>query len=79
MKPPRATCTTRWKPGVVTRIQSLNNVEVDGIPRHVRDIRACPMNKERKKSEHKNDEKSGPLLDSEASTVQSKRKTRQQS
>ncbi|KAK3882626.1 hypothetical protein Pcinc_012994 [Petrolisthes cinctipes] len=39
VKPPSARCTTRWKTGEVTDINSRNNVSVDGMPRHVLDIR----------------------------------------
>lgn len=41
LKPLNARCTTRWRPGVVTNIFSILSVELDGdgVPRHVRDIR----------------------------------------
>ena len=39
VKPPDARCTSHWKKGVVTGINSNNNVSVDGMPRHVLDIR----------------------------------------
>ena len=39
VKPPKAKCTSRWKVGQVTRVTSNNNVEVDGVPRHILDIR----------------------------------------
>ena len=39
VKPPNARCTTKWKKGHVTGITSRNNVSVDGMPRHVLDIR----------------------------------------
>ena len=38
-KPPDHRCTTLWKPGVVTRLNTPNNISVDGVPRHVLDIR----------------------------------------
>lgn len=38
VKPANARCTSRWRPGIVTRVTA-SNVEVDGIPRHVADIR----------------------------------------
>ena len=45
-KPPGAKCVDRWRPGVVTGIQSSINVEVDGVPRHVSDLRlAGPPNR----------------------------------
>ena len=40
VKPPKAKCTSRWKLGRVTKVVSNNNVEVNGIPRHILDIRA---------------------------------------
>ena len=39
VKPPQARCTTQWGRGVVTEVNSGNNVSVDGMPRHVLDIR----------------------------------------
>ena len=38
VKPPEARCTTPWKPGIVTGVHSKYNVEIDWMPRHVRDI-----------------------------------------
>ena len=42
VRPPGARCTTEWKPAVVTRIKSESNLEVDGMPRHVSDLRHAP-------------------------------------
>lgn len=42
VKPPHATCTTRWRPGSVTGVISENVVEVAGVPRHVLDLRGAP-------------------------------------
>lgn len=39
VKPGNAHCTTRWREGVVTGINSDSNVEVDGMARHILDIR----------------------------------------
>ena len=41
VKPPGACCTTPWKPGAVTGVNSkyMYNVEIDRVPQHVRDIR----------------------------------------
>ena len=39
VKPPGARCTSQWDRGVVTKINSRHNVEVNGVPRHVCDIR----------------------------------------
>ena len=39
VKPPNARCTTKWRKGDITNINSSNNVSVDGMPRHVLDIR----------------------------------------
>ena len=42
VKPPNVRCTTRWVPRTVTGILSDTAVDIDGIPRHVGDIRAVP-------------------------------------
>ena len=39
MKPSPPLCTKQWMPGKVNRIVSRHTVCVDGMPRHVRDIR----------------------------------------
>ena len=39
VKPPDARCTTQWHKGIVTHVNSLNNISVDGMPRHVLDVR----------------------------------------
>ena len=39
VKPAGACYTTHWKPGVVTGVNSKYNVEIDRVPRQVRDIR----------------------------------------
>ncbi|XP_012936576.1 uncharacterized protein LOC106011438 [Aplysia californica] len=39
VKPPGARCTTQWGRGVVTKVNSRNNVEVNHVPRHVLDLR----------------------------------------
>ena len=39
VKPPDAKCTTQWGRGMVTDVNSRNNLSVDGMPRHVLDIR----------------------------------------
>jgi hypothetical protein len=43
VKPPGARCTTQWKHGTVTRSLGPVSVEVDGIPRHLGDVRLCDM------------------------------------
>ncbi|KAF2354244.1 Integrase catalytic core [Trinorchestia longiramus] len=40
VKPPNANCTTRWGRGKVTGVNSSNNIEEDGVPRHVLDVRS---------------------------------------
>ena len=42
VKSPDARCTTRWQPGTITGLNSATNVEVDGIPRHIADLRLVP-------------------------------------
>lgn len=39
VKPPNCRCTTKWKRGTVTGANSVNNVLVDGMARHVLDVR----------------------------------------
>ena len=39
MKPPNSQCTSQWRRGVTTDINSRNNISVDGMPRHILDIR----------------------------------------
>lgn len=39
MKPPDAKCTSQWRKGRVTDVHSPNNLSVDGIPRHILDVR----------------------------------------
>ena len=34
-----AHCTTHWGKGIVTGVNSANNIEVDGVPRHILDVR----------------------------------------
>ena len=40
VKPPNARCTSRWTTGRLTNIHSDWKVDVDGIPRHTKDVRA---------------------------------------
>ena len=48
VKPGNARCTTRWNKGRVTDINSANNVSVDGMPRHVLDVRqVIPVDEDR--------------------------------
>ena len=44
VKPPAARCTTSWPVGVVTDVGSDLSVEVNGIPRHMADLRKVPSN-----------------------------------
>ena len=39
VRPGTARCTTQWDRGIVTGLNSTNNVEVDGVPRHILDLR----------------------------------------
>lgn len=39
VKPPSSRCTSQWTRGIVSEINSNNNIEVDGIPRHVLNLR----------------------------------------
>lgn len=40
VKPSRSNCTQTWRRGEVTDVTSNVSLEIDGIPRHVRDVRA---------------------------------------
>ena len=37
VKPPNERCTTQWGSGVVTKVNSRNNVSIGGFPRHILD------------------------------------------
>jgi transposase InsO family protein/ribonuclease HI len=39
VKPPDGRCTSRWTSGVVSKVTSRNNIEINGVPRHVLDLR----------------------------------------
>ena len=39
VKPGGSRCTTQWGKGRVTAVNSQNNVEVEGVPRHILDVR----------------------------------------
>ena len=39
VKPPGARCFTHWNRGQITDVTSSNNVSVDGVPRHILDVR----------------------------------------
>ena len=39
VKPPNARCTMQWGRGVITDVQSPNNLSVDGMPLHILDLR----------------------------------------
>lgn len=64
MKPRDARCTTRWRKGIVTHVNSENNVSVDGMPRHVLDVR--PVVVEDSPAVHP-----GKVLDSDSSSKDS--------
>lgn len=46
VKPNDKKCTSRWRDGKVTGVSSENTVEVDGVPRHVLDIRRLFLDEE---------------------------------
>ena len=43
VKPPAARCTTVWPVGIVTAVNYENNIDINGVPRHVTDIRPVPV------------------------------------
>ena len=38
-KPPGSRCTSSWRQGEVTKVNSQHNIEIDVVPRHVYDVR----------------------------------------
>ncbi|XP_065650805.1 uncharacterized protein LOC136078924 [Hydra vulgaris] len=42
VRPSDAKCTSVWKIGTVTDILTNTNIEIDGVPRYVRDVRIAP-------------------------------------
>ncbi|CDW58423.1 Pol protein, partial [Trichuris trichiura] len=63
IRPPAGRCDTRYEEGTVTNVLSDQAVEVDGIPRHVRDIRRRTPSPDRQKGTNKTeDEVEEPLL-----------------
>ena len=47
VKPPDNKCTTEWSRGTVTKVNSHNNIEVEGMPRHILDVRpVCDVPRE---------------------------------
>ena len=44
VKPAHSRCTSKWEKGVVTDVNSVNNISVDGMPRHILDIRRVVTN-----------------------------------
>ena len=67
VKPPNVKCTTLWGRGVVTGMQSKNNVIVDGVPRHILDLRrvSLPVNNNGYKEEIRQEANSGVSLQSD--------------
>ena len=39
VKPPNCRCTTKWNRGTITKVNTENNLEVDGMARHILDVR----------------------------------------
>ena len=39
VKSPDAKCTTQWERGTVTDVHSHNNLRIDGMSRHILDVR----------------------------------------
>lgn len=72
VKPPDAKCTTQWRRGKVTDVHSTNTLSVDGIPRHVLDVRRVTL-----PSESSEDECQGEAQEVEVVPRRSQRKRRQ--
>ena len=63
VKPPGARCTTQWNRGMVTGSHSDNNISVDGVPRHILDVRpvkGLPMNYDQQEELRASDARPGP-------------------
>lgn len=73
VKPPDAKCTTQWRRGKVTDVHSTNTLSVDGIPRHVLDVRRVTFPSE----SSEDDECQGEAQEVEVVPRQSQRKRRQ--
>lgn len=43
VKPGHAKCTTKWQRGTVTHVNSANNIDVDGMARHILDVRRTDL------------------------------------
>ena len=58
VKPPQGKCTTHWSKGRVTKVNTKNNVSVDGTPRHILDVRPVvpPLEDEESSDEEVNEE-----------------------
>ena len=56
VKPPGGRCTSRWTVGQVTGVTSGNTVDVDGVPRHVLDLRRLFVDSSDEESEDSEDE-----------------------
>lgn len=79
VKPPGARCTTQWHRGIVTQVNSSNNISVDGMPRHVLDVRpvlipAAPS-EDSEKTEEK-EESANPLVSEQEDTGENLRPRR---
>ena len=60
VEPPRGRCDDRYGRGVVTGQVSMQTVEVDGVPRHVRHLR--PRTARSEQPQHDDSDDEGPLL-----------------
>lgn len=59
VKPKLARCTSHWKKGIVTGVNSNSNVSVDGMPRHVLDLRRVvspPRSSNEDEEQHEDDD-----------------------
>lgn len=65
VKPSSAKCTSQWSRGMITDVNSPNNVSVDGVPRHVLDVRPVINSSESSsESETEDDFKQNELVES---------------
>ena len=65
VKPGNARCTTKWREGIVTGVNSDNNVDIDGMARHILDIRRRNNGEEDETEEEQNGSNSDEDIEQE--------------
>lgn len=70
VKPANAKCTSQWRKGTVTDVHSANNLSVDGIPRHILDVRRVIDSTEEEESGQEQSEEEDVVVKDEGEEVQ---------